>query len=116
MQIELVTQPEALARWREVLADPALADLPAIQRAMKTNLTKKSFRSKRRSCALCKPQKMHWEIRGPCKRLKRQSVTSNNSASFRPPFPINRQRQAGSAWRSSTSQTDELKFCGQSHH
>jgi len=25
----------------------------------KTNLTKKNYRSKRRSCALCKPQKMH---------------------------------------------------------
>ena len=27
---------------------------------MLSNLTKKNFRSKRRSCALCKPQKMHW--------------------------------------------------------
>jgi Uma2 family endonuclease len=28
MRIELVTQPEALARWREVLADPELARWP----------------------------------------------------------------------------------------
>jgi hypothetical protein len=28
MQIELVTQPEALVRWREVLADPELARWP----------------------------------------------------------------------------------------
>jgi hypothetical protein len=27
----------------------------------KTNLTKKIFRSKRRSCAMCKPHKMHWD-------------------------------------------------------
>ena len=27
---------------------------------MLSNLTKKNFRSKRRSCALCKPQNMHW--------------------------------------------------------
>jgi hypothetical protein len=31
----------------------------------------------------------------------------------RPPLPINRQGQARSTWRTSTSQSGELKFCGQ---
>jgi hypothetical protein len=51
-------RPDQLFRSR---AGGSLADLSAIQRAMKTNLTEKSFRSGCRSCAPCKPQKMHWE-------------------------------------------------------